>query len=388
MSYRSCPECGARLATGARRCDLCGASLEAQNVDPEPNADERGPVGAGRSSGGAPEDDGSDASVPGETDSGEVFCNACGAANAAGSNYCSQCGEPLRRSAPRPSAVPAPPSAVPASPAEARRSEPTTASADDAEGRSALTQKVGVLIGLAVLVVVALYMITVVSKQRAPAGSESIASAPAETRSASIIREREAVPISENFRDRVDSLRSVIDGADPAESVQARRQLVDFLIGIGRIDRAAIEQQRVARITDEAPDWKKAGNLLFDWMEATEPDSKSRVALLAIDAYKQVLQQRPDDLDARADLGWVYQYDPQNPMEAIRHTNLVLEENPEHLTANYNKGVFLMRINRIDDALKQFERVKVIAGADSPYYRQSEMWIDTIRESRERGEAR
>ncbi len=243
------------------------------------------------------------------------------------------------------------------------------------------------LVGLAVLVVVALYTITVVSNQQAPVNSEAAVSAPAETRSASVIREREAIPIAEAYRGRVDSLRTVIEEADAPESLQARRELVDILIGIGRIDRAAIEQQRIARITDGAPDWKTAGNLLFDWMEMTEPDSKPQVALLVIDAYKQVLQQEPDDFDARADLGWAYQYDPQNPMEAIRQTNLVLEERPDHLTANYNRAVFLMRINRLNDAVEQFERVKTIAGVESPYYRQAEMWIDTIRQSQAKEEA-
>jgi hypothetical protein len=74
-------------------------------------------------------------------------------------------------------------------------------------------------------------------------------------------------------------------------------------------------------------------------------------------------------------------------MEAIRQTNLVLEKDADHLMANYNKGVFLMRINRLDQALEQFERVKVLAGAESPYYRQADMWIVTIRESQAEREA-
>lgn len=243
------------------------------------------------------------------------------------------------------------------------------------------------LIGLAVLVVVALYMITVMSKQTAPSQPEAVVGAPAESRAAAVIREHEALPISEAFRDQVDSMQTAINEADADEAIPLRRRLVDFLIGIGRIDRAAIEQQRVARLSDQAEDWKKAGNLLFDWMEMSKPEAKSQIALLTIEAYRQLLQQNPNDLDARADLGWAYQYDPQNPMEAITQTNLVLEEDPDHLTANYNKGVFLMRINRLDQAVEQFERVKTIAGAESPYYRQADLWIDTIKQTRAEREA-
>src|SRR5690606_35307888 len=129
-------------------------------------------------------------------------------------------------------------------------------------------------------------------------------------------------------------------------------------LDIGRIDRAAIEQQRVAQETGGLEDWRRAGDLLFDWMETVTPERRTDVALLTIDAYERVLQQDPGDLDARADLGWAFQYDPQNPMRAIEHTNRVLEEDPDHLAANYNRGVFLLRINRIEDAIAQLERVK------------------------------
>lgn len=380
MKDRSCPECGARQSQGAERCDLCGSPLEVQD----------GPLGDLDARAPSMEDDIPEPSTPVDLGREAAICDACGATNPPGSNFCSRCGERIQQvgggaagspsspriSAPAGAADSAGPT-FPPSPAGSVASSPSSGN----ESQRALTQRVGILIGLAVLVVVALYMVTIVSKQRAPTNGEAAVDAPAETRAASVIQERESVPIGEAYRGRVDSFQVVIEGAGVAESVDTRRQLVNFLVGIGRVDRAAIEQQRLARITDESADWKKAGNLLFDWMEMSEPASKRQVALLAIDAFKRVLEQRPDDLDARADLGWAYQYDPQNPMEAIRQTNLVLEESPEHLTANYNKGVFLLRINRLEDAAKQFERVKSIAGAESPYYRQSQMWIDTIRDS-------
>lgn len=277
---------------------------------------------------------------------------------------------------PSPSRAPAP-----TTPPEIR-STPSTR--DDNDG--SLARHVTVLVGLAVLVVVALFMITVISKQRPTPPPDAASAAPAETRAASIIQEHEAIPIGERHQGRVDSLRTIVNSEDEVQSLEARKQLVEFFIEIGRIDRAAIEQMHLADVTQNPGDWKLAGNLFSDWMEMAEPESKPQIALLTIDAYKRVLEQQPDDLEARADLGWAYQYDPQNPMEAIRQTNLVLEEDADHLMANYNKGVFLMRINRLDQALEQFERVKTLAGTESPYYRQADMWIVTIRESQaERG---
>ena len=391
MTYRSCPECGARVDEGAGRCDLCGAALEVFSGGAAPNDWDAA---------ASLEKNAADESAAREGLDDALYCNDCGAANPPGSNFCSRCGVRLRSaagSADAHAAVRAPvlPPSKNAGAHENATSRPVTrppsapaaAEATDGTASSGLTRHVVAVVGLSILLVVALYMITVISKQPGMRDTEAVASAPVEARAASVIQEHESIPVSETYRARVDSLRGVIESAETAESVGTRRQLVEFLIGIGRVDRAAIEQQRVARITEEAADWRMAGDLLFDWMEMSESDAKSQVALLTIDAYKKLLEQRPDDLDARADLGWAYQYDPRNPMEAIRQTNLVLEESPDHLGANYNRGVFLLRINRLDDAVEQFERVKTIAGADSPYYRQAEMWIDTIEESRRAGES-
>ncbi len=237
------------------------------------------------------------------------------------------------------------------------------------------------------MVVVALYMVTVISKQRPASEAGNSVGLPAETRAAQLIRTHEAIPIAAPYRERVDSIRSAIEASEAQAVIEATRRLVGFLTDIGRVDRAAIEQMRLARLTDTANEWKSAGSLLLDWMERSDPETKPEVALLAIEAYKQVLEKNPNDLEARAGLGWAYQYDPQNPMEAIRQTNLVLEADADHLMANYNKGVFLMRINRFEQALVQFERVKEIAGVDSPYHQQAQAWIDTIRQAQAEREA-
>jgi tetratricopeptide (TPR) repeat protein len=233
---------------------------------------------------------------------------------------------------------------------------------------------------MSVLVVIALYMITVISKQRVGTNDIDRVAAPADIRSAAVIDEVESIPIGERFAPTVDSLRAVIAAGAGQDAYSTRRELVAYLIDIGRVDRAAIEQQRLAREIGQVNDWRRAGDLLYDWMESVNVERKTDVALLTIDAYERVLEEAPDDLDVRADLGWAYQYDPQNPMEAIQHTNQVLEQEPDHLAANYNRGVFLLRINRIEEAVMQFERVVELADEGSLYTRQARAWIRTIQE--------
>lgn len=372
MSNPICPECGARLAAGAERCDLCGASID---------------VSAGRAvTGGSSEDptaSGADIPEPGtksEKPAGGVYCNQCGRKNPLDARFCSQCGSRLQAIDASGAAAPDKPPSPPAvQPSEITAEEPSRPAEIDSD--SGLSRYVGVLIGLAVLIVVALYMITVVSKQNVSAerNAAGVAEAPADVRSAAVIEEHESIPIQPQFAATVDSFRAEIEQAEGVERRQVQRGLVDYFVRIGRIDRAAIEQQRLAARSDEIADWRMAGDLHYDWLETVSDERKRDVALLAIDAYERVLDKNPGDLDVRADLGWVYQFDPENPMQAIQQTNRVLESDPSHLAANYNRGVFLLRINRLSDALEQFEKVKELASAESAYYRQADMWIETVR---------
>lgn len=371
MSNPICPECGARLAAGAERCDLCGASID--------SSAERAVTGG---SSADPTSSGADIPEPktgSEKPTGGVYCNHCGWKNPSDARFCSQCGTRLQAIDASGAAVPVKPSSPPAAqPSDIAENEPSTPSENVSE--SDLSRYVGVLIGLAVLIVVALYMITVVSKQNVSAerNAAGVVEAPADVRSAAVIEEHEAIPIETRFAPTVDSFRTAIAQAEGAVRSDVQRELIDYFVRIGRVDRAAIEQQRLAARSGDIADWRIAGDLLYDWMETVSDDRKTDVALLAIDAYERFLEENPDDLDVRADLGWVYQFDPQNPMEAIRQTNMVLESDPNHLAANYNRGVFLLRINRLSDAIEQFEKVKDLASAESPYYRQADMWIETV----------
>lgn len=292
-----------------------------------------------------------------------VSCMDCGARMAGDADRCELCGQARSESADE-----APAAAVPA--------------AGESE-RGSLGVRVAILICIPVLIVIALFMISEMSTRQARPDAAVAAAMPAEMRSAAVIDEFESIPVAAQYAPAADSLREIMQSGDEALALEAQRELVRFLAEIGRADLAAIEQQRLARRTDATADWRHAGGLLYGWMEAVYNERKTDVALLAIEALGKVLAEKPDDVDVRADLGWAYQYDPQNPMEAIRQTNLALEQDPDHLAANYNRAVFLLRINRIQDALEQFERVGALAEDGSAYQRQAQAWIRTIRQNAE-----
>ena len=294
-----------------------------------------------------------------------LSCRECGAGLPVGADRCDLCGSPVAGGVPY--------------------GEPVGGGGKKPGAGLALGRRVALLVMLPLAIVLGLYMVTEMSKRRAVVGSASTSAVemPADVRGAAVIEAFEAIPLADRYAPVADSLRTLATSGDHAEARAAWRDLVDFLLDIGRIDRAAIEQQRLARRTDVTEDWRHAGNLLYQWMESVHVDRKTDVALLAIEAFHRVLERDPEDVDVRASLGWAYQHDPQNPMEAIRHTNLVLEQAPDHFAANYNRGMFLLRINRFDEAIEQFERVATLAGDDSPYARQAQAWIRTIRRQME-----
>ncbi len=292
-----------------------------------------------------------------------VFCVDCGARMAGGADRCELCGWMGSESADETLSVAAP--------------------APDESDKGSLGARIAILICIPVLIVIALFMISEMSMRRVQPETAPAAAMPAEMRAAAVIDEFESIPVAAQYAPAADSLREAMRSGDETRALEAQRELVRFLTEIGRADLAAIEQQRLARRTDAATDWRHAGGLLYAWMEAVYNERKTDVALLAIEALGKALAENPNDVDVRADLGWAYQYDPQNPMEAIRQTNLALEQDPDHLAANYNRAVFLLRINRIQEALEQFERVVTLAEDGSPYQRQAQAWIRAIRQNAE-----
>ncbi len=339
-SSRSCPECGALNHASADTCDLCGSRIESESSD-------------------APRQE---AAAPG------TFCNDCGARNPAGAKFCSQCGERLQVAA-------APVGTVPE---QAAAPEPVTSEAPAPEG---IGKQVALLVGGAVLIVMALYMVTLVSKQNVTTGGAQAAVPPSPT---TVLEQQGSEPLDAEVSARADELRAAIAGADGSERSQQQRALIDLLYGAGRADMAAVEAQYVAEESGQAQDWRDAGDLYFQWMETADPTLRADLAHLTIFAYERVLEQNPDHHDVRANVAWAAQYDAANPMRAIDETNYILEREPDHVQANFNRGYFLMRINRFDQAAEQMERVLELADEGSPVARQASTLIQIIMEEQSR----
>ncbi len=331
------------MAAGAERCDLCGASVSDALED---TIEEAAPP--------PPE-------APGPPGAGGAFCNACGWQSPPGARFCSRCGARLQEGvALRPPVAGAPAGAPP-----------------EAE----MKRRLGMIVGLSVLLVLALFLATMARKGKAPAAPAETAAAPSRSAVSNpdeVRAEHQDLPLAADVQARVTALEGEMNALQGAARAAKQRELLDVYLAVGRLDRAAFEGERIAQAESTALAWSRAGDLYYEWMESIDGAHKVSVAAMAVAAYQKALAADPDNHDARANMAWAYQYDPQNAMEAINQTNKVLEAAPEHLRANFNKGVFLIQINRLEQAAEQFERVRGLAPKGSPEAERAEAALGAI----------
>jgi ribosomal protein L40E len=359
---KNCDSCGARLGADATVCDLCGMPVDGfvqetisdtslQTVDSreqrnEASAPDPAPLG------------------------GSVFCNSCGWKNPAEANFCSKCGSPVQKLS-GPETAPK----RPASPAEVASSKPgpvhsaASAPPKESEGDSskAVGKQIGIIVISALLVVMALYMVTVMSKKDAATSQTTLPINPGVSE-----------PLASQWVGQQSALREKMNGLEGEELITVKRELVDLYFAAGRFDLAAEETEAIARINPSENEWAVAGNLYYDWMERQDVTQRAPWASRAIAAYQEVLAINPLNLDVRTDMAIAYMYEPQNSMMAIQETNAVLEQDSLHLQANFNRGIMLMQINRLEQAAEQFEKVMRLIGdpEDAIYLRAQELALN------------
>jgi tetratricopeptide (TPR) repeat protein len=388
---RTCPACGARLSDDADACDLCGTPVTATDL---PQVED--PDAAASSSGGSADQDTADDGV---------YCNACGWQNPPDARFCSQCGEALQaveETSTKPVDAKLPRAQDSASTSDPSADEP---SEDEASDSSITTYQVGIVIGVALLAVVGLFLASTLSQQvqwsgedeggaqplsatgndaSGAAGGESAASG--EPNLLGLVRQTATDSIPSQLRGQIETLQNEISQRSGVERRAKQQELVNLYVGAGQLGQAAIIQRRIAESSGSPEAWRRTGDLLYSWMETLEGQqpASSQVAESVVQAYQQVLDQQPDNLDVRTDMATAFLQTNQ-PMRGVEEINRVLEEDPDHFQARFNKGIMLTMIGRAEEAIQQFERVKEIVGTDSPYHQQANQAIETIR-SRMSGE--
>jgi ribosomal protein L40E len=385
----NCLACGARLAEDALACDLCG--IPRGMTDEDPIYDEEIPAAPAGKVGGQEPVDNTSPAHRGEPSARAVYCIACGFQNPMGANFCAQCGKALvSLSAPR-AIAPVRGSELPrvaalSNPAVAAsvpspRSDAASigspgggpASAGAPPSPKSLAVQVGVIVGAGILLVVAVFLIRGFLQPQTIPGPQPRAQASGIVGSAAVEE-----PLTDTLQERITDLRSRAASAETdVEVIGLQQQIVDVAMGEGRYDVASYAMEAIATRTDTENDWARAGNFAFDWMmDKPDPSQRAAWAVRTIGFYQRALDINPSNLDVRTDMAIAYMYDPQNPMEAVNQTNLVLEADSLHIQANFNLGIMLFQINRPDRAASQFQKVMDIIAdpSDDTYQRAQDLF--------------
>lgn len=244
--------------------------------------------------------------------------------------------------------------------------------------RKAVTRQVGIIVGAGVLLVVVLFLITALSKDQSSAPAATAATTPPPTPP---VDTGTTTPLPAQLAEQAASLETEIEQLEGEAKLAKQRELANLFIGGGRLDRAALVQQEIAEVQDTPEEWKRAGDLFYDWMSTLQDPAKPPVAQQAIAAYQRVLAVQPENHDVRTDMATAY-LSSNNPMQGVQEIKRVLEANPDHLHARFNYGIMLALIGRGDQATEQFEAVKALVGPESRYYQQAE---EAIRSLQQRG---
>lgn len=188
--------------------------------------------------------------------------------------------------------------------------------------------------------------------------------------------------------DQVDSLRAAVENAEGEEEQQIKAEIANLLIGAGAPGQAAAVQTEIADETGAVDDRRRAADLLYRWMQKLQGEGDRgqalEVARHVAEAYGAVSDERPDDLDARTRMGEAYLL-TNSPMRGIRAINAVVDEDSTFVPARFQKGLALLQINRLDQALREFASVQRHASEDDPFYNQAERAIEVIQEQESGG---
>jgi hypothetical protein len=405
------------VPAGADRCELCGTTIEAAGPPDESGATD--PEGSDNPEEGSQAPGPKASPGPSETGPDSVFCNQCGWENPSNAKYCSQCGEALQDlSEGAPPGTRRVAAALPtrSAPGDEKEGDPK-ADEDHSESddeQAAIGQRIVLVVGGALALVVGLFFVTQWSAQQTWGGESSsgpTAAASAEQSGAGAqqssgaaqrpmasgtsreaptdlrtLLNETADSLTGAIAQQIDSVRTRAEQASGGTKRQLQVELTNLLIGAGHPGRAALVQKELADATGQVEARRRAADLLYRWMQKLQGGGQRQqvfqVARHAAEAYSQVAEQRPDDLDARTRMGEAYLL-TNAPMRGIQAINSVLGEDSTFVPARFQKGLALLQINRLDQAAREFERVQQFAEEGSPFFQQANRALSVITERRQ-----
>ncbi len=227
-----------------------------------------------------------------------------------------------------------------------------------------------IVVGIIVLLMGALLLQPVVGLINEPEDTEETASA---STAVSFLSESQRAKQGLNpsiIQEITDLEASLANAQDEAEKSVILQELVDKWDSVEKHSPVGFAYEELAKITNNVSHWLKAGNAYRAAFNAIQDTSISNSLVAnAMNAYEKVLDQEPENLDAKAGLGATYVSGSPSPMAGITMLQEVVKTDPKHLDANKSLGLFSMQSRQFDKAIDRFLTViELSPDAESYFY--------------------
>ncbi len=177
---------------------------------------------------------------------------------------------------------------------------------------------------------------------------------------------------------RINDLEGQLKSASDADKLNLQKQLAKQWDDDNQPAPAAFYYQAVARKENAFEDWINTGTHFNDAYKSIQ-DTAQQPAFVAnaIDAFKNAVKLKPENLDAKTGLGIAYVNqtssgiaDPEggSPMQGIMLLLNVVKQDPNNRNANLNLGIFAMKSGQFDKAVARFKTVIAQKAEVEPYF--------------------
>lgn len=163
--------------------------------------------------------------------------------------------------------------------------------------------------------------------------------------------------LSANLSQTITDVEAKLKTASDDEKLALYKQLAELWDDVDKPMPAAYVYNEIALQEPSFDNWLKTGDKFTDSYQHLSDTVMAPVLTgKARSAYEKALEFDKENLDARTGLGTSLVNGPA-PMEGITMLLGVVEEQPNHVKANYNLGLFSMRSRQFDKAVDRFKTV-------------------------------
>ncbi|MEM9829994.1 MAG: tetratricopeptide repeat protein [Bacteroidota bacterium] len=221
-----------------------------------------------------------------------------------------------------------------------------------------MAKKQWLVIGIAVIVVGLLFSLPRVVIDNDENAVAETAAPVAEPESEENLHLPEIAPTVQR---EADSLRMLyLSNGNTEKNIIFANSLIELFAEANRYDSAAYYAEALADETGALANQKKAGEMYYEAFMRAMSTGQSQILGEKVRFYfDKVLEQTPDDLDAKTKSAMTYIGSP-NPMQGIQMLREVVDTNENHELATYNLGLLSMQSGQHEKAVERFEKVKEI----------------------------